>query len=224
MLAVVGLYGLFKVSKARCFTLTGSVVCRVETARPAVALTFDDGPTERGLEAVLPVLEAHGARATFFLVGREAAQRPDLVRRITAAGHEVENHSWSHRRMAFRWGDSYTHELRRTEAVLDGDRGPGPRLFRPPYGKKLVGLPLAVEAEGLTMVTWDVEEPTTTDPARFAQEIVAQAKPGSIILMHPMYGANETARAALPRVLQGLKAKGLEVVPAGELIASGAER
>jgi len=220
LLGFAGLYGLYEVSKARCFTLTGSVVCRVETDRPVVALTFDDGPTERGLDAVLPVLEAHGARATFFLIGREAAARPDLVRRIVAAGHEVGDHSWSHQRMAFRPQGFYEDELRRTEAVLDAARGPGPRLFRPPYGKKLIGLPLAARHRGLTMVTWDVEDPATTDPALYADEIVARARPGSIILMHPMYGANGTARAALPRVLAGLKAKGLKVVPAGELVAT----
>jgi peptidoglycan/xylan/chitin deacetylase (PgdA/CDA1 family) len=224
LLALAGLYGLHELSKARCFTLTGSVVCRVETQRPVVALTFDDGPTARGVDAVLPVLEAHGARATFFLIGREAAARPDLVGRIVDAGHEVANHSWSHQRMAARPHGFYETELRRTEAVLDRVRGPGPRLFRPPYGKKLIGLPRAVRDQRLTMVTWDVEEPTTSDPARYADEIVAQARPGSIILMHPMYGANGTARAALPRVLQGLQAKGLKVVPAGELIASGAGR
>lgn len=218
VLAAAGLYGLYEISRARCVTLAGPVVCRVETQRPVVALTFDDGPTARGADAVLPVLEAHGVRATFFLIGREAERRPDLVRRIVAAGHEVGNHSWSHQRMAFRPRGFHEEELRRTEVVLDRARGPGPRLFRPPYGKKLVGLPLAVRAQGLTMVTWDVEEPAATDPQLYAEEIVARARPGSIILMHPMYGANGTARAALPLVLEGLKTKGLKVVPAGELL------
>jgi peptidoglycan/xylan/chitin deacetylase (PgdA/CDA1 family) len=218
VLAAAGLYALYEVSRARCFTLAGPVACRVETQRPVVALTFDDGPTAQGVDAVLPVLDAHGARATFFLIGREAQNRPDLVRRIVASGHEVGNHSWSHSRMVFRPRGFYGQELRRTEAVLDRARGPAPRLFRPPYGKKLIGLPLAVRERGLTMVTWDVEEPTATDPQRYADEIVAQARPGSIILMHPMYGANGTARAALPLVLEGLKAKGLKVIPAGALL------
>jgi peptidoglycan/xylan/chitin deacetylase (PgdA/CDA1 family) len=218
-------WGLFQISKARCFALLGPLVCRVETDMPEVALTFDDGPTQVGLDAVLPVLKAHGVRATFFLIGQEIEKRPDLARRIVEAGHEVGNHSYSHTRMLLRSQDFYEGELQRTEDLLDvaRDFGPPGTLFRPPYGKKLPGLALAAQGEGLTMVTWDVEEPVTADPAEYARQIVAEAKPGSIILMHPMYGANGTARAALPLVLQGLQAKGLRPVSVGQLIAGGRE-
>ncbi|MDX9998042.1 MAG: polysaccharide deacetylase family protein [Phenylobacterium sp.] len=133
MLALV----VWEVSRARCFALTGPVVCRV--ARPMVALSFDDGPTQAGLDAVLPVLEAHGAEATFFLIGREAAAR-------------------------------------------------------------------------------HVEDPRIEDPAAFADEAVARARPGSIILLHAMYPANATAREALPSILAGLRAKGLRVVGVSTLL------
>jgi peptidoglycan/xylan/chitin deacetylase (PgdA/CDA1 family) len=213
-------FGLHQISKLRCFALLGPLVCKVETVRPEVALSFDDGPTAEGVEAVLPVLRAHGARATFFLIGRELEQRPELGRRIVEAGHEVANHSWSHQRMLLRSQGFYKKELQATENLLDKVREedePG-LLFRPPYGKKLPGLALAARENGLIMVTWNVEEPTTTDPAAYARQIVSQAKPGSIILMHPMYAANATARAALPLVLQGLQAKGLRVTTVTELM------
>ena len=221
LLALVagGAFGLLQISKARCFALLGPLMCRVETTRPLVALTFDDGPTAQGLDAVLPVLEANGARATFFVVGQAVAQRPDLARRIVRAGHEVANHSYSHRRMVFRSQGFYESELERTENLLDEVRRseePGV-FFRPPYGKKLPGLALAARKQGLVMVTWDVEEPTATDPAAYAREIVGKAKPGSIVLMHAMHPANATARAALPLVLQGLRAKGFRVVTVTEL-------
>ena len=220
-LAVVAL-GLWELSRARCFGLVGPVVCRVETTRPQVALTFDDGPTAPGVEAVLPVLEAHGARATFFLIGRELAERPDLAARLAQAGHELANHSYSHQRMVFRMPDFYESEVAWTEALLRR-AGPPSGLFRPPYGKRLIGLPLTLRRHGLTLVLWDVEEPATQDPQAYAREIVAQARPGSIILIHPMYRSRETARAALPLVLDGLAAKGLEVVSVGELMKGAAQ-
>lgn len=210
-------FSLLQVSRARCFALTGPVVCRVETSRPLVALTFDDGPTQAGVDAVLPVLEAHGAQATFFLTGREAAARPDLAARLVASGHEVANHSYTHRRMVGRPQAFYARELAQTQAALAAAGG-NSRLFRPPYGKKLFGLPIAVRRQGLAMVMWDVEDPQTQDPAAFAEAVVAQARPGSIILLHPMYPANGTARAALPRILEGLRGKGLEVVGVSALL------
>jgi peptidoglycan/xylan/chitin deacetylase (PgdA/CDA1 family) len=209
---------LYHLSRARCFVPGGEVVCRVETTAPLVALTFDDGPSEAGVTAVLPVLERHGATATFFLVGRGIEARPDLAARLKAAGHEIANHSYSHKRMIGRPSGWYDREIARTEALL-AEAGGSAGLFRPPYGKKLFGLPAAVSDAGLTIVTWDVEEPQAADPAAYAESIVAQARPGSIILMHPMYGANGTARAALPLVLEGLARKGLRPVSVGELLA-----
>jgi peptidoglycan/xylan/chitin deacetylase (PgdA/CDA1 family) len=208
---------VWQVSRAKCFALTSAVTCRVETMTPAVALTFDDGPTQLGLDRILPVLERHGAHATFFLIGDVAAGDPQLVRAIVSAGHEVGNHSFTHQRMVARPMKFYREEIARTQSVLR-DGGASPRTFRPPYGKKLFGLPLAAKAAGLRMVLWDVEDPTTTDPAAFASEVVAAARPGSIILIHPMNQPNEPARKALPAILAGLKAKGLAVVTVQELL------
>ena len=223
LLAAGAGFGLYELSRARCFVLGGEVTCRVETTAPLVALTFDDGPTQAGLDAVLPVLQSRGATATFFLIGGEVEGRPDLAARLKAAGHEIANHSYSHRRMVGRPAGWYDQEIARTEALL-ADAGGSARLFRPPYGKKLFGLPRTTSRAGLRMVTWDVEEPQTSDPAAYARDIVEQARPGSIILMHPMYGANATAREALPLVLDGLSEKGLRAVSVGELLARGAAR
>src|SRR5688500_1431587 len=126
-------YGGYHLSRSRCFVVGAPVICRVETAAPKVALTFDDGPTELGLDSVLPELEHHGAKATFFVTGREAQARPDLVRRLTEDGHEIGNHSYSHKRMALKSRTFYDRELSRTQAVLEG-LGVRATLFRPPYG------------------------------------------------------------------------------------------
>lgn len=213
--------GLYAISNARCFVLIGDIVCRVETDRPMVALTFDDGPTEQGVEIALAELRARGARATFFLIGREAGERPHLVRRIVAGGHEVANHSLTHRVMIGRSAAFYDSEIGDTHRRLVAAGAPPPTLFRPPYGKKLWGLPAAARRHGYRMVMIDVEEPLVEDPRAYADRIVRGAKPGSILLMHLMYRANGTAREALPLVIRGLQARGFRIVPVGELLATG---
>jgi peptidoglycan-N-acetylglucosamine deacetylase len=219
ILAAATLIALWQVSRSRCLVLVGAVTCRVETNAPLVALTFDDGPTPLGVERVLPVLARRDAHATFFLTGSEAAQRPELVRSIVAAGHEVGNHSFTHQRMVGRPMSFYEAEIERTQEALR-QAGASSRTFRPPYGKKLIGLPLVVRRSGLRMVMWDIEDPATSDPATFAREVVDAARPGSIILIHAMYPANETARLALPDILVGLERKGLRVVPVEQLLES----
>ena len=216
--ALAAAWGLFQVTRARCFVLAGETTCRVPTAEPLVALTFDDGPTREGLDAVLPELERRGAHATFFLIGADAEAHPQMVRALAAAGHEIGNHSYSHVRMVGRSARFYDDEIERTQAALRA-AGVEARFFRPPFGKKLVGLPLAVQRHGLRMITWDVEDPPAAEPRAFADAVVAQAHPGGIILIHAMYPANGTARAALPMILDGLAARGLKVVTVGELMA-----
>lgn len=211
---------LWAIGNARCFALVGEMVCRVETDRPMVALTFDDGPTDPGVAAALEALREGGARATFFLIGREVAERPHLVRRIVAEGHEVANHSLTHKVMIGRSGGFYDREIAETHRRLVAAGAPPPRLFRPPYGKKLWGLPAAARRHGYRMVMIDVEEPLVEDPRIYADRVVREARPGSILLIHLMYRANGTARAALPLVIRGLQARGFRIVSVGELIAA----
>ena len=211
---------LSAISNARCFALVGEAVCRVETRAPMVALSFDDGPTREGVAWATAELRRTGAHATFFLIGDQLEGRQALVRRLLADGHEIGNHSFSHQRMLLRPASFYDEEIRRTDRLLRRAGVPAPRLFRPPYGKKLVGLPRAVARQGYEMIMWDVEDPSGARDAReYADRILRDVRPGSIILMHIMYRGNGMARDALPLVLKGLAARGLRVVTVGELLA-----
>jgi peptidoglycan/xylan/chitin deacetylase (PgdA/CDA1 family) len=212
--------GLWRISKAPCWQLVGEVTCRVETSEKIVALSFDDGPTPEGVEAVLPVLDAYGAKATFFLIGKHMQHYSGQAERLLAAGHELGNHSWSHVRNVGHWQSFYRKEIARTDTLLR-QAGAKPTLFRPPFGKRLIGLPLEVERAGYRMLTWDIADQPEhfSDPASFAQDILKRVKPGSIILIHPMYRGNQTARDALPLVLEGLKQRGYRVVTVSQLLA-----
>lgn len=94
-------YSALLLSRSRTFQLFGGIVHRVDTCDKVVALTIDDGPAPGLTEALLAVLHRHGARATFFLIGADMERHPELARAIANAGHQIGNHSFSHRRMVF---------------------------------------------------------------------------------------------------------------------------
>lgn len=218
--AIAVIAGLFQLSKARCAQLVGEVTCRVDTDRKVVALSFDDGPTPEGVDAVLPILDQFGAKATFFLIGDRMEKHPGQAERLLAAGHELGNHTYSHQRNLLKPRSFYRDEIRRTDRLLKM-AGARTDLFRPPFGKRLIGLPLEAEAAGYRTVTWDVEdnpERHDGDVTAFARDILARVRPGSIILIHPMYRHNQTAREALPLVLGGLRRAGYEVVTVTRLL------
>lgn len=209
---------VLEISKAECFSLTGRATCRVDTRQPWVAITFDDGPTPLGVDAVLPVLRRYHAKGTFFLIGQRVT--PELVQRIVADGHEIGNHSFHHIRMVLRPSAFYDEEIRATDEALTAAGAPVPTLFRPPYGKKLVGLPLAVKRSGKRMIMWDSGDPPDRDPQVYARKVLQDVGPGSIILIHPMHRANTTERTALPLILDGLARRGLRTVTVSELLAA----
>jgi peptidoglycan/xylan/chitin deacetylase (PgdA/CDA1 family) len=222
---VAGLaYAALRISGAPCFQLVGQAVCRVETSQPLVALSFDDGPTPLGVDALLPVLEAHGVKATFFVIGNEMERHPGLAARLKAAGHELGNHSRSHVRMVGRLPGFHADEIASTDRQLRAAGETNPTLFRPPYGKRLIGLPLALRAAGYRTITWSLDEGPVADATAqaYAAHFVNNARPGDILLIHPMYGPNQTARDALPLILEGLKARGLRPTTVSELLAAEA--
>ena len=221
VVALIAGIGAWRISKSRCYQLVGDLICRVETSEKIVALSFDDGPTPEGVATVLATLESRKIKATFFLIGGRMEKWPGQAKRLVAAGHELGNHSYSHTRMIGKWPSDYDNEIARTDRLIKAEGYAKPTLFRPPFGKRLIGLPMAVERAGYRMIMWDVEDNAEQypDPKAYAADILARVKPGSIILIHPMYRHNQTARDALPLVLDGLTARGYRVVPVGELLA-----
>lgn len=217
------LYGLFALSRSRTFMVMGTLVARVETDRPVVALTFDDGPQPGYTQEVLDTLARLKVRATFFLIGEEVERHPAEARRIVAAGHEVGNHSFTHQRMLFHGTEWIRRELDRTDAALAAAGWKGTPLFRPPYGKKLFTLPYVLWASGRTAVTWDVEpesDPKIDGDARaIAMHVTEKVRTGSIILLHPMYEKRGATRAALGPIIEALKAQKLELVTVSELLS-----
>ena len=190
--------------------------------RKVVALTFDDGPGPFTCE-VLATLAAKDVKATFFLIGADVAAHPDEARRIVAAGHQVGNHSWSHPRLVFKSRAFIASEIERTDRAIRDAGYRGAIAFRAPYGKKLIGLPLYLARHGRPNISWDVEPNSYDDIDRSATKITAhvveRVRPGSIILLHPMYHGRQATRAAIGPIVDSLRARGYALVTVDELLA-----
>jgi peptidoglycan-N-acetylglucosamine deacetylase len=215
-------YGTWQLSRARTFQLFGEIVARVETDRRVVALTFDDGPRTDSVDEILAPLAKHGVKATFFVCGAELEKHGEAAKKLVAAGHELGNHSWSHQRMVFKSPSFIRSEFERTDALIRAAGHRGPIHVRAPYCKKLVALPWYFAEHDRIHVTFDVEP--ESDPELDADvnlliaQVISEAEPGSIILLHPWYRGRERSRAAIDLIVTGLKEKGLELVTVNELL------
>ena len=205
-------YGTWQLSRARTFQLFGELVPRVETDRKVVALTFDDGPRADSVDALLATLG--GTKATFFVCGAELHDQPGVAEKLVAAGNELGNHSWSHRRMVFKSPSFIRSEFERTDALIRAAGYRGPIYVRAPYCKKLVGLPWYFAKTNRVHITWDVEP----KPGDFVSYTVRHVRPGSIVLMHPWYADANEVRAALPAIISGLRDKGYQFLTVDELL------
>jgi peptidoglycan/xylan/chitin deacetylase (PgdA/CDA1 family) len=186
------------------------------TGRPCVALTFDDGPSPEITPRVLDILRDKQATATFFLVGRQVELNPELARRIAREGHGVGNHTYSHPSLfCFLSPRRLREEIERTQDAVVRVTGARPRHFRSPVGLRHPILQLALEREALEFVLWELRTYDTRalTPDTLRRRILERARPGAIVLLHDRSGPGASAMlAALPDVIDGLRARGFELV------------
>ena len=219
-LVLAALNGVYSLHRSRTFQLFGEILPRVEADSPVVALTFDDGPTARA-DSVLDYLRDHKVPATFYVTGEGLAAHPEVARRLVADGHELGNHTYHHRVMIFRSQAYIRHEIERTDALIRRAGYRGVITFRPPYTKKLMGLPYFLERTGRLTVTFDVEPESDAEVARDAYRIFANvtetSRNGSIILLHPWYRTGQPTRIAIPDIVEAMRARGYRFVTVAEL-------
>ena len=209
------------------FQLFGDIISRVETKEKVVALTFDDGPSPVKTEQILDILEREDVKATFFLVGDALKKNEKEAALLINSRHEIGNHSYSHNRMVFTSYAQVEREIESTNKIIRG-YGYTDRLhFRPPFGKKLLMLPLYLRNHGIKTITWDVEPETWGAKPASIEERIQRAlngtTPGSIILMHVMYGNDWSMQAVTP-IIRGLKAQGYRFLTVSELINNRTKR
>ena len=163
-------------------------LCAVRTDAPLLALTFDDGPHPMHTRAVLDALDAHGAKATFFVIGEKAAREPELIKEIALRGHQVENHSWGHGWFfPVRSRKAMALDLGRTSDLVERHTGRGPRWLRPPYG--IVSPPIArgMRGSGLALCGWSAaarDGVPWRSPHGALRRLVRGIAPGAILALH----------------------------------------
>ena len=169
----------------------------------AVAVTFDDGPDPEWTPRILDVLAAHGARATFFVVGERAARHPGIVQRIAAEGHAVGHHSWTHSEPATTSARDLLRETRQSREYLEQLLGRAAPLFRPPHGKLTTAKLFGLWGQGNVVVLWnhDPKDYQMADPAELTRWFTTRPlHAGDVLLLHDTH--SHTA-AALPSMLDG---------------------
>jgi peptidoglycan-N-acetylglucosamine deacetylase len=214
-------YGLFQISKSRTFQFFGEIVPRVETNEKVVALTFDDGPTDY-TQDVLKTLQKKDVKATFFVMGSELQKKSQIGEAIAYAGHELGNHTYSHQRMWFKSQAFIAEEIEKTNTLIRNTGYKGDIHFRPPYSKKLFGLPWYLKQHNIKTIMVDVEPDTYGDTTDFlVQYTIKNTKPGSIILLHPFCELCVGQRGAISQIIDGLQGKGYKFVTVSQLLKYG---
>jgi peptidoglycan-N-acetylglucosamine deacetylase len=182
-----------------------------------VAITFDDGPDDPYTLEIARILDARGAKGTFFMVGKALDRRPDIARALREDGHLLGNHSYHHDE--WRWLDPRYPELDRTQTAFRHNLGVCPTFYRAPHGQHTPFLAHAVGDHGMTMVGWDVSSGdwNTHDAGLVARRTLDDVKPGSIIVLHDGLDGSVTADRsvlvrAVPMILDGLARRGLRPV------------
>lgn len=211
----------------------------VETTRMLLALTFDDGPDPDATPALLDVLDHYGAKATFFLLGRNIVTHPEIARDIAQRGHAVGNHTFSHPHLPSCAPGSVYRELLQCQRAIQETIGLRPTLMRPPFGEQDPVSLLIARLMGYTVVHWSASgEDYQGDPASLVVErIVADVQPGGIILLHdgwepPPFQTERQLEVhqcsdrspvidALPRILESLQKRGHQFVTVPEMIRMG---
>src|SRR5256714_15034810 len=196
----------------------------VHVDEPYIALTFDDGPSATLTPKLLDLLAAHHIKATFFVIGENVAEHPEIVARAAREGHEIGNHSWSHPNLAKMSDEAVRSQLRRTDDSIKSATGVRPTLLRPPYGSITAREKRWIHDEfGYQIILWDVDpnDWKRPGPAVVRARILKETRPGSIVLSHDIHpGTIE----AMPSTFDELEAKGFKFVTVSELIRMAAAR
>jgi cellulose synthase/poly-beta-1,6-N-acetylglucosamine synthase-like glycosyltransferase/peptidoglycan/xylan/chitin deacetylase (PgdA/CDA1 family) len=205
---------------------------RIGAANKKIAISFDDGPDPRWTPKILDILKEKKAPGIFFVIGDEANKRPDILKREYAEGHEIGNHTFTHPRF-----DEISHtqirwELNLTQRLIESTLGVKSILFRPPYGidhqpeyaEEIVQLPLAQEmgylivGQRIDPDDWSLRDGKPIPAQEIVDGVLRQADKGNIILLHDGGGDRSQTLAALPQIIDALRAQGYQFVSVSDLI------
>lgn len=195
------------------------VICKGNTDKKEIAISFDDGPAPLYTPEILQALKKENVKATFFCIGKHIAGNEQILKQVIEEGHLAGNHSYTHHF----WFDLFSSkkmlgDLETMDNEMKRVTGLKPKLFRPPYGVTNPNLKKAIIMGGYTPVGWSVRSMDTVikDEKKLMNKMVASLKPGAVFLFH------DTCRVTvqmLPEFIQEVKNKGYDIVPLDKLLA-----
>lgn len=221
VLALVASFVVTMVMPVVLFHLLGVGVIKRVCASSSVCLTFDDGPDPRFTPVFLDILQAYGAKATFFCLGEKVLRHPDLARRIREEGHEIGLHGFDHRHP---WADPPWRAMKAigtSASVVRNITGQEPRLYRPPWGFWSLWNWLATR--GLRRVMWSLpgkDWVRNATPESVVEHIAKSLKPGDVVLLHDGGRYSGITAEALPGLLEIIKERGLRTAAVSEIIVA----
>jgi peptidoglycan/xylan/chitin deacetylase (PgdA/CDA1 family) len=188
-----------------------------------MALTYDDGPDPVNTPAILELLDRYDAKATFFMVGRNAQQYPELAREVVDRGHAVGNHTWSHPHDVRTLSDTaFLLELQRGAQAVRAATGRSTTLFRPPRGRVDTRITALAAGQDFRTIMWHIaaDKRALGTPQKMAAHVRRYAAPGAVILLHDGAGPQRGRDIAATRlILDDLTSRGYRFVTLPELIA-----
>ena len=184
-----------------------------------IALTFDDGPWPGSTAQVLDILKKNDVKGTFFVVGQNVKNYPDLTRRVVAEGHTIANHTWHHW-YHFMNPQTAAYEVANTTDLIYKTTGIKTSLFRPPGGIMHNGVVNYAKANKYAIIMWSSDSIDYSRPGvpRLINNIFREAKPGGIVLMHDGGGNRSQTVQALPEIISRFRKQGYKFVTIPELL------
>ncbi|OQY46819.1 MAG: polysaccharide deacetylase [Candidatus Parabeggiatoa sp. nov. 2] len=213
---------LRKISHSHLF---GESYRRINTTEQLVALTFDDGPSEPYTNNLLEVLERHQVKATFFMIGKNIEEYPDIAKAVLAQKHEVGNHSYSHTSLVFKSPSFVRAEIEKTDLLLQNIGVRGEIYFRSPFGAQLFSVPWVLLDKKKKNILFNIVAGDwhTQDADIITQRVINQIKPGAIILLHDGgKGSRFGTVKATDIIIRELKKRGFKFATISQLLAHSA--
>jgi len=187
--------------------------------KKVIALTFDDGPWPNSTAKVLDILKKNNIKVTFFVVGQNVKNYPDLTRRVVTDGHVIANHTWHH------WyhhmnAQAAAYEVANTGDIIYQTTGVKTSLFRPPGGIMNNGVAAYAKSNKYAVIMWSSDSMDYARPSvpKLINNIFREAKPGGIVLMHDGGGDRSHTVKALPEIISRFRKQGYEFVTVPELL------
>ena len=187
------------------YWLFPSLIWKMKASDKKIWLTFDDGPTTEATPFILDTLRKYNITATFFCLGKNMENNPEILRRVKKDGHSIGNHSYSHPNGFLTCTKTYIADIEKCKEIL-----PGCNLFRPPYGK-ITPKQIRRFKTNFKIIMWDVlawDFNKNTSVKKCIDNVVNNVESGSIIVLHDSKETSVKIKQTLPKILERLKKNG----------------